>query len=83
MNIVWKHPFMCVIAGPTGCGKTIWVKQFLGKLNEIVHPLPQEVIWCYGEWQDGYNGMKDITFIEGWIFGGVWMMVRRTQIVIS
>merc|ERR1712240_860940 len=65
MDVAWKHPFTCVIAGPTGCGKTMWVKQFLKYMSLIMSPVPQEVVWCYGEWQPVYDEMKDVTFVEG------------------
>ena len=65
MNPTWKHPFTCVIAGPTGCGKTMWVRQFLQSVSTMVSPAPQEIVWCYGEWQTVYEEMKDVTFVEG------------------
>ena len=65
MDTRWTHPFTCVIAGPTGSGKTHFVKRFISHLNEMVYPIPQEVVFCYGEWQDGYNAIKNVTFVEG------------------
>ena len=59
MDRRWKHPFTCVIAGPTGSGKTVWVKRFLE--SDLMDPPPAEIIWCYGEWQSGYERMKDET----------------------
>lgn len=41
------------------------MKQFLSHLNEMVSPPRQEVVLCYGEWQDGYNSIKNVTFVEG------------------
>ena len=65
MNLAWKHPFTCVIAGPTGFGKTMKVRQFLEYISTIMSPVPQEVVWCYGELQSVYDEMKDVTFVEG------------------
>ena len=65
MNVIWKHPFTCVIAGPTGCGKTMWVREFLKFKSMMMEPVPYEVVWCYGEWQAAYEEMKDVTFMEG------------------
>ena len=48
MDPRWEHPFTCVIAGPTGCGKTYFVKQFLQHLSDMMNPIPSEVIWYYG-----------------------------------
>ena len=40
----WEHPFTCVVAGPTGCGKTEWVKRFIQHLQELVLPTPTRVV---------------------------------------
>ena len=65
MDPTWKHPFTCVIAGPTGSGKMVWVTRFLENINRIISETPEEIVWCYGEWQPIYNGFKNVTFIEG------------------
>ena len=65
MDPTWKHPFTCVVAGPTGCGKTVWVKEFLKYKSILMSPLPEETVWCYGEWQSGYSQMQHVTFVEG------------------
>lgn len=65
MDPRWKHPFTCVIAGPTGSGKTVWVSQFLNHLSEVMTPVPEEVLWFYGEWQSSYQRMKGVKFVEG------------------
>ena len=33
----------------------------------MVDPPPQKIYWCYGEWQDAYNTMRErgVQFIEG------------------
>ena len=66
MDPTWQHPFTCVIAGPTGSGKTEWVKQFLKHLPEMISPVPKEVVWCYGIWQEGYHHFENkVTLHEG------------------
>lgn len=67
MDPRWKHPFTCIIAGPTGCGKTQFVKRFLTHVNVMIQPPPQKVQWFYGEWQEAYSQMRNmnIEFIEG------------------
>lgn len=58
-----KHPFTCLIAGPTGCGKTHFVLQLI-KCN-IIDPQPVRIIWCYGEYQDFHRHYPQIEFVEG------------------
>ena len=65
MDPRWKYPFTCVIAGPTGSGWTQFVTQFLNHVSEMMTPLPQEIVWCYGEWQHSYNRLKGVTFAKG------------------
>ncbi len=54
-NSSWKHPFTCLVSGPTCCGKTTWVKQFLN--NNPMDTLPKRIVWCYSEWQPAYNDL--------------------------
>ena len=65
MDPRWKHPFTALIAGPTGSGKTVFVNKLLTHLSDMVDPVPEEIIWCYGEWQPIYETMKGVHFVEG------------------
>ena len=55
MDPRWQHPFTCVVAGPTGCGKTQWVVNFLENITEIMHPPASRIVYSYGEWQPIYT----------------------------
>ena len=59
-----KHPFACLVAGPTGCGKTTFVKELIEKAQMLIDPPPQRIVWCYGEWQSGYQNIE-AEFVEG------------------
>ena len=50
-----KHPFTCIIAGSSGCGKTQFVLNLVKNIESLIHPIPQKIIWFYSEWQDEYN----------------------------
>ncbi len=65
MDARLQHPFTCVISGPTGSGKSVWVKQLITHLGEKVTPVPKHVMWCYGEWQTLYETMPEVNFVEG------------------
>jgi hypothetical protein len=65
-DVRWKHPFTCVVAGPTGCGKTEFVARLIRHVEVTVLPPPQRIVWSYGEWQPAYEDLKDgVEFVEG------------------
>lgn len=64
MEVRFKHPFTCLIAGPTGCGKTTFVKELIDKANDLIDPSPKRIVWCYSEWQPGYKNIN-AEFVEG------------------
>ena len=69
MDVRLKHPFTCVIAGPTGSGKTQFVKRLFVSSGDNIEPTPNNIIWCYGEYQDAYDHLArvvpEIRFVEG------------------
>ena len=65
MDPRWQTPFTCLVAGPSGAGKTVFVTKFIRFLKEMTHPPPEEVVWCYGEWQEGYRETENVIFQEG------------------
>ena len=64
-----KHPFPALVAGPTCCGKTQFVKRLLEAGEDMIDGAPENIIWCYGMYQPAYDEMqrtiRNITFIEG------------------
>ena len=64
-----KHPFPALIAGPTCCGKTQFVKRLLEAGEEMIEGAPEKIIWCYGIYQQAYDEMQrtipNLTFMEG------------------
>ena len=62
----WQHPFSAIIAGPSNCGKSYFVKRFLKFLGQMVNTDFKRVIFYYSEWQNTYLEMgKNIDFHEG------------------
>ena len=55
MDPRWKHPFTCIVAGPTGCGKTTFVARLLRNASVMIDPPPEQVTWYYGQWQSAYE----------------------------
>ena len=74
MDLTFKHPFTCMLAGPTQAGKTEWVKQFLHQCDNLVNPAPHEIYYAYTEWQQAYGklptnvrlseGLPDFTLLK-------------------
>lgn len=68
-NTHLKHPFTCLVFGPTGAGKTEFIKKLL--YNRMIDPMPHRLVWFYGKWQNTYNeikyttGIPKIEFYEG------------------
>ena len=62
----FKHPFSCLIAGPSQSGKTTFVERLIKHRNEMIFPPPKAIIWHYSELQPAYESMRDdVTFKKG------------------
>lgn len=64
-SIHLKHPFTMLIAGPTGSGKTVFVRNMINKSEHICDPAPAKITYFYGEYQSLFNSMPDVNFYEG------------------
>src|SRR5882757_419467 len=72
-HLCFKHPFTCMVAGPTSSGKTVLVRKILKDYEKTIYfkegiPLPLKVIWAYGQWQSMYNekiNNCEINYIDG------------------
>lgn len=67
-----KHPFNAIVAGPTGSGKTFFVRNFLAQWDCHIYGLRKKVlnvVWCHGISQAIHNipiGPKvKETYIDG------------------
>lgn len=66
MDTRWKHPWTSMICGPTGCGKTYFVKKFFKYIREMSDVRFERVLFYYSEWQPGYTEYGEkIEFREG------------------
>lgn len=50
-----KHAFKCLIAGPHGSGKTLWVTHLLQHRHSMIYPAPKNIVWFYGDFQKAYK----------------------------
>ena len=85
MDARWKHPFTCIVAGPTGCGKSTFVTRMLRHAAAMIDPPPERITWCYGEWQEAYATMDlvDVRFEEGLPNASMFDSSMRNLIVID
>jgi len=66
MALTWKHPFTCLVTGPTGCGKTQFTIKLLKYAREVVEPAPEKILWCYGVYQHAFESLTEhAEFHEG------------------
>lgn len=57
-TLMLKHPFTCIVAGPTSSGKTIFVRNLIASHVKTIHIKLNNnlrVLWCYGVFQEKYN----------------------------
>ena len=60
---IFQHPFSMMVTGPSGSGKTEWTRKLL--LTSLIHPPPELIFWCFGQWQPLYEDLqKRIPWIE-------------------
>ena len=85
MDVRWKHPFTCIVAGTTGCGKSTFVTRMLHHAATMIDPPPERITWCYGEWQEAYVAMDlvDVRFEEGLPSASMLDSTTRNFIIID
>ena len=60
-----KHPYTCIVSGPTSSGKTWWVFRLIRHASEMIVPAPESIIYCYGEFQEVFTQYPQVEFCEG------------------
>lgn len=60
-----KHPFTMLVSGPTGSGKTVWVKNLINQNHLFCLPSPERIVYCYGEYQPIFASFKKTIFMPG------------------
>ena len=61
----WMAPFTCVITGPTGSGKSVFVQRLLKHAKTVIDPSPDRILYCYGVYQKLFSEMIGVEFNEG------------------
>ena len=50
-----KHPFTCLVVGPTKSGKSYYVYELLKNVKDVISPPPEEIYFVFSEWQPLYD----------------------------
>jgi len=61
----WLAPFTCIISGPTGSGKSVFVRSLLKHAKTVIEPPPGRILYCYGAYQEMFSKMEGVEFNEG------------------
>jgi hypothetical protein len=65
MALAWRHPFTCLVSGPTSCGKTEFTLRLLRNSSKVIVPSPERILWCYGVYQETFKAIQNVEFHEG------------------
>jgi len=60
-----RHPFTAIVAGPTSCGKTVFVFRLLDNVSTMIEPAPSKIVYCYGEYQQLFCNYPQVVFHQG------------------
>ena len=61
-----RGPFTCIVAWPTGCGKTQLIFKLIQNADQLKMPPVQQIVYCYGQWQNQFKQFENkVTFHEG------------------
>src|ERR1700743_3332712 len=58
-------PFTCVVSGPTGSGKSVFVQRLLKHAQTVISPPPERILYCYGGYQEIFSEFNGVEFNEG------------------
>jgi hypothetical protein len=61
----WVHPFPSVISGPTGSGKSVFVRRFVHNIQHMMMPSRDKIWWCYDVYQPLYGTVDGVEFVQG------------------
>jgi hypothetical protein len=52
------HPFTMVVTEPRMSRKSTWIKKLLIDKDQLISPVPQQILWIYKRWQPQYAELK-------------------------
>jgi len=55
---VFKHPFTCILAGPSKSGKTTLIQKILNQNSVLIDKPPTKIVYCYSVWQPIFDYLQ-------------------------
>jgi len=55
-----KLPFGCIISGPSSIGKSTFVKSLILNAKEVIDPIPESILYCYGEYNSLVSDLQRV-----------------------
>ena len=83
MDERFKHPFTCIIAGPTASGKSVFTIRLINEAASLITPPPEKIIYCYGVYQPIFCELPHVTFNEGLPDNSEFDGKQRTLLIID
>ena len=80
-SLFFKHPSKSFISGPSGLGKTEFVKKMIEFKEDLFDILPQHIVWCFKEWQKSYNVLKNVRGQTSNLFKVLPMMKMKLSLI--
>ena len=83
MSIKWAHPFTAILAGPTSCGKSSFIKKFLSYINVMVDINLYEIIYCLPDDQPIDQYFQTFRVIRGVPEQEIFMDLKPRLVIID
>jgi hypothetical protein len=83
MDVRFKHPFTCIVSGPTRAGKSVFTFRLIDEANEQITPPPQQIVYCYGVYQSVFSKYPNVKFNEGLPDNNDFDGKKRTLLIID
>ena len=65
MSLQLQHPFTAIISGPTSSGISFFTFKLIKHAAELISPPPDDIVWCYGIYQNEFANVSNVRFVEG------------------
>jgi len=65
MDTRQRHPFTAIVAGPTGCGKSVFTLKLISEAQNMTTPPPDKIMYCYRMYQPLFDQFPSVEFNEG------------------